>query len=103
MDNAGKNKLLTKEAKQKGIKIKMTAPNMPQMNGKQCVKEIKQHSEFAKIPVIIYSTSKYKKEIDEITAIGAATFLTKPALFNDLKIAIAEVIIKKLENISGGT
>ena len=76
---------------------------MPQMNGKQCVKEIKQHSEFAEIPVIIYSTSKYKKEIDEIPAIGAATFLTKPALFNDLKIAIAEVIIKKLENISGGT
>jgi CheY-like chemotaxis protein len=77
--------------------------NMPQMNGKQCVKEIKQHSEFAEIPVIIYSTSKYKKEIDEIPAIGAAIFLTKPTLFNDLKIAIAEVIIKKLENISGGT
>jgi len=77
--------------------------NMPQMNGKQCLKEIKQHCEFAKIPIIIYSTSKYKKEIDEVLEMGASTFLTKPTLFNDLKTAIAEVIGKKFKNTSCGT
>jgi CheY-like chemotaxis protein len=76
---------------------------MPQMNGKQCLKKIKQHREFAEIPVIIYSTSKYKKEIDEVLEMGAATFLTKPTLFNDLKMAIAEVIVKNLKTPTAGT
>ena len=72
--------------------------NMPQMSGKQCLKEIKQHKQFDDIPIIIYSTSKYRKEIDEILEMGATMFLTKPTIFTELKTAIVEIFEKKLES-----
>jgi CheY-like chemotaxis protein len=68
--------------------------NMPKMNGKQCLAELKKNANFRDIPVIIYSTSKIKDDIDECIRMGAICFLTKPSKFSVLKSAISSVLKK---------
>ena len=69
--------------------------NMPRMNGKQCLVEIKKNSKLRKIPVIIYSTSTDEKDIAETLELGAAFFLQKPNRFDELSRALANIISKK--------
>ena len=66
--------------------------NMPRLNGKQCLAELKKQAHLADIPVIIYSTSSEKRDIEETTRLGAAHFLTKPNKFEELCKAISFVV-----------
>jgi CheY-like chemotaxis protein len=68
--------------------------NMPRLNGKQCLAELKKESHLANIPVIIYSTSSEKRDIEETSRLGAAHFLTKPNKFEELCKAISFVVSK---------
>jgi CheY-like chemotaxis protein len=68
--------------------------NMPRLNGKQCLAELKKEAHLAHIPVIIYSTSSEKRDIEETTRLGAAHFLTKPNKFDELCKAISFVASK---------
>lgn len=70
--------------------------NMPKMNGKQCLKHIKNNPHFQSIPVIIYSTSRLQDDMDEVTSLGAAAFLIKPNKFQQLKAEIAAILAKVL-------
>jgi CheY-like chemotaxis protein len=58
--------------------------NMPVMNGKECLKEIRKQHHLNHIPVIIFSTSSAEKDKDETKALGASAFITKPPLISDL-------------------
>jgi CheY-like chemotaxis protein len=66
--------------------------NMPRVNGKQCLGELKKVANLRDIPVIIYSTSSEKRDIEETSRLGAAHFLTKPNKFDDLCRAISFVV-----------
>ena len=66
--------------------------NMPRLNGKQCLKRLKVNSKFQNIPVVIYSTSKSKEDMEETRQLGAVHFLTKPNRINDLRRAIASIL-----------
>ena len=66
--------------------------NMPKMNGKQFLKEIKSLSPFRDIPVVIYSTSSAKMDMDETLAMGAEGFIVKPDSFGAVCEAIRGVI-----------
>jgi CheY-like chemotaxis protein len=68
--------------------------NMPRLNGKQCLAELKKQANLRDIPVIIYSTSSEKRDIEETTRLGAAHFLTKPNKFEELCKAITFVVSK---------
>ena len=65
---------------------------MPRMNGKECLTEIRKHDNLHNIPVIIYSTSAEKKDVDETMRLGATFFLQKPNRFDDLSAALANII-----------
>src|SRR4051812_25501663 len=52
--------------------------NMPGMNGKQCLVEIKSRPFLKNVPVVIYSTSSLPRDIEETKTLGAAAFITKP-------------------------
>ena len=52
--------------------------NMPLMNGKECLIEIKKHSYLRNIPVIIYTTSSLQDDVIQTRKLGAADFITKP-------------------------
>jgi CheY-like chemotaxis protein len=57
--------------------------NMPLMNGRRCLEEIKANPSYSTIPVIIYSTTTDRKQIEECRSLGA-DFLTKPNTFDEL-------------------
>lgn len=66
--------------------------NMPRLNGHQCLSAIKKIGNLLHIPVIIYSTSKQQKDIDEAKSLGAACFITKPNTFDGICQSIAGVL-----------
>lgn len=66
--------------------------NMPRLNGKQCLVELKKQANLRHIPVIIYSTSSEKRDIEETSRLGAAHFLTKPNKFEELCRALSFVV-----------
>ena len=66
--------------------------NMPKMNGKECLVEIKKNNIFKEIPVIIYSTSADKKDMSEAMQLGAVFFLQKPNRFEELSRALLHII-----------
>jgi CheY-like chemotaxis protein len=55
--------------------------NMPVMDGKECLMELKKHNRFSKIPVIIYSTAADPEEINVYYRLGATSFIRKPHSF----------------------
>jgi DNA-binding response OmpR family regulator len=66
--------------------------NMPRINGKQCLIELKKSKPLSEIPVIIYTSSKWDKDKMETRMLGAAHFITKPRLLADLYKAISFVL-----------
>lgn len=68
--------------------------NMPVMNGKSCLIELKKDKRLREIPVVMYSTTQDKDEINELYAMGATQFVQKPNSFSDLCISLRTVIGK---------
>jgi CheY-like chemotaxis protein len=54
--------------------------NMPLMNGRQFLEEIRHHEGLLDIPVVILSTSNDARTIRETMDLGARHFITKPDL-----------------------
>jgi CheY-like chemotaxis protein len=71
--------------------------NMPVMNGWQCLKQIKLCEEYKDIPVVIYSTSSYQREVSIALDLGAMCYLVKPNDFVVLKEALT-VVATNLHN-----
>jgi CheY-like chemotaxis protein len=66
--------------------------NMPIMDGKQFLKEIKKDSKLRHIPVIIYSTSKSQADIDETSKLGASSYLSKPNNHLELRNSLTGIL-----------
>ena len=58
--------------------------NMPGKSGKVCLKEIKSNPIYHGIPVIMYSTSNNKEDIESCYQNGADLYVVKPYLFTDI-------------------
>lgn len=65
--------------------------NMPKKDGREVLKEIKEHPVFKKIPVIVFTTTKNENEIRRCYELGANTYIVKPVSF--------EGLLKVVENI----
>lgn len=65
--------------------------NMPILDGKEVLAELKADEHLKAIPVIILSTSDAVQDIDECYFLGAASFITKPNSFSDL-VRIMQVV-----------
>jgi len=66
--------------------------NMPKLNGKLCLQRIKEMQTVNAVPVIIYTTSSMRKDMDETMQMGAARFITKPSSFSALQTALKDVV-----------
>ena len=65
--------------------------NMPRMNGRMCLMELKKLEQLNDIPVIIYTTSSDKKEKQEMLTLGATDYITKPVTEADLVRELSRV------------
>jgi CheY-like chemotaxis protein len=68
--------------------------NMPKLNGKQVLKELKDSEITKSIPVIMYSTSFAPRDIEEIDSLGAAFYLVKPSGFDALCKSLSMILAK---------
>lgn len=58
--------------------------NMPKMDGREALKEIKNHPELKDIPVVVFTTSKAEEDIYRSYQLGVNSFITKPVTFEGL-------------------
>jgi len=65
--------------------------NMPKKDGREVLKELKQHPVFKKIPVIVFTTTKNEIEIKRCYELGANSYIIKPISF--------DALLKVVENI----
>lgn len=66
--------------------------NMPMVSGLDCLRQLKSHAVFQDIPVIILSTSEYKKDILAARELGASYYLSKASTYPVLKDHIRFII-----------
>jgi len=66
--------------------------NMPGMSGQDFLREIKKIPMLSEIPVIIWSTSRLTKEIEEVFTLGAKSYLHKPNSLYGLVETIKTII-----------
>lgn len=58
--------------------------NMPVLDGRDVIKELRKSDQTKNIPLVVLSTTKNKEDIDSVMELGADQFFTKPASFKDL-------------------
>lgn len=76
--------------------------NMPLMCGMECLTKIRQTEGILELPVIIYSTSFEKSEIERYQIMGANGYLQKPTSFNQLKTLLYKCITPYLQTERSG-
>ena len=67
--------------------------NMPFMDGRSCLKELRKISKLRDVPVIMFTTSSYTKDIEDTLKLGASHYLIKPSSLNGL----VEILISFFE------
>ena len=58
--------------------------NMPGMDGFQALDHIRKDAAIRQIPVVVWTTSSNKKDIDTCYHLGANAYMQKPVIFDDL-------------------
>ncbi len=65
--------------------------NMPGIGGMETLHRIKQHAEWRKIPVVVFTTSKAQEDIDTSYQLGANSFVSKPFGLEGLVGVVAHI------------
>lgn len=64
--------------------------NMPLKNGIECLQVIRSNDQYKMVPVIMYSTSHNKTEIEACYEQGANYYVVKPYSFNAIKKMVTD-------------
>ncbi len=67
--------------------------NMPLMDGREALKEIKSDPELRSIPVVVLTTSRAEEDIVKTYDLGVNSFITKPVTFHGLDNVIKQTAI----------
>lgn len=65
--------------------------NMPKKDGREVLKELKADENLKQIPVIIFSTTSNKHEMDQCYALGADSYILKPDSFSNFLAVVVEI------------
>ncbi|HEV7921361.1 MAG TPA: response regulator [Thermoanaerobaculia bacterium] len=65
--------------------------NMPRMDGREALREIKADPELRRIPIIVLTTSKAEEDIYRTYDLGANSFISKPVQFTSLVEVMKEI------------
>jgi len=57
--------------------------NMPRMDGREALKEIRAIPEFKRTPIVVFTTSKEERDVLYSRKMGANCFITKPSVFQE--------------------
>jgi CheY-like chemotaxis protein len=65
--------------------------NMPRKNGREALAEIKGDEQLRHIPTVVLTTSRSEEDIASSYAVGANSYIVKPATFKEL-VGMAQVV-----------
>lgn len=65
--------------------------NMPRMNGHQVLKHLLNHAQWKKLPVIVFSSSTFERDVNTSYELGAKAYVTKPMDINNLSKVIGAI------------
>ena len=65
--------------------------NMPKIDGREALSQIKSDAKLKRIPVIILSTSRAEEDIVKTYDLGVNSFISKPVHYNDLVLVAREI------------
>ena len=65
--------------------------NMPRKDGRTALREIKADAALRRIPIVVLTTSQAEEDIFRSYQLGASSFITKPASFEELVKMIGEL------------
>lgn len=65
--------------------------NMPRMDGRTALKEIRADARLRKIPIVVLTTSKSEEDILRTYDLGVNSFITKPVTFDGL-VQVVQVL-----------
>jgi CheY-like chemotaxis protein len=57
--------------------------NTPRKGGREVLKEIRVHSRFKTIPIVVLTTSEEPRDIALCSSLGAKLFITKPSMYDE--------------------
>jgi DNA-binding response OmpR family regulator len=67
--------------------------NLPKVSGKDMLRLLRQNEITSVLPIVIYSTSISKMDIEDITPYNVSRFLQKPEDFNSLCRELGNVVL----------
>jgi DNA-binding response OmpR family regulator len=70
--------------------------NMPKLNGRQILAELKRIPNLKGVPVVMYSTFFSDRDNVELTNLGAMHYLSKPSRFEEFRSALKEILESKI-------
>lgn len=79
---------------------------MPQVDGIEVLRQIKEHVELRKVPVIVLTTTDDPREVERCHAIGCASYIVKPVDYEKFAEAIKSlglyISLVEVPEIDGG-
>ncbi|GAB3164388.1 response regulator [Telluribacter humicola] len=66
--------------------------NMPGMDGKQCLAELRKIDRLKEVPIVIYSTSSNTQDVNETQKMGSAGYMVKPDHYSELVQTLNRVL-----------
>jgi len=70
--------------------------NMPKLDGKGFLKTIKGNTSLCHIPIVIYSTSNSKEDMNETMVLGAVSYTVKPSTYNGISQFVQSIMTSYL-------
>jgi CheY-like chemotaxis protein len=77
------------------FKLIITDIEMPEMDGIELIKTVKNNHKLTKLPILVVSVINTKDKVLEAMASGAKNYLLKPWDYNELMYRISKVMIGK--------
>ncbi len=66
--------------------------NMPRMDGREALREIKRDPFLKQIPIVVFTTSQSDEDVERSYALGVNSFIVKPTSFDEMVRAFGTVI-----------
>jgi len=67
--------------------------NMPLMDGKTCLRELRSHRQTANIPIVMFTTSHNPEEKEICQKLGATDFQFKPVSYKEMKNMLVTILL----------
>ena len=65
--------------------------NLPKMDGREFLREMKQHAQLRSIPVVVLTSSDAEKDVVQSYELGASCFITKPVGLSEFQTIVQSI------------